>query len=389
MSPQGSIFEGKTREEAVDKGLRELRMDRADVYVEVVEEGSSGFLGFGGRPYRVRLIPRVRRGERPPRAERAARGGSGRGRSEGPRPEERPRDSGRGDRGDRRGGSGRRERAEPAARESERMSAAPAGGREGEGRGRRRRGGRGRGGSREGAHADARPARDAGNNRPAHADLDREEPPRHDAPRHDAPRHEQARHERHEAPRHEPRERRASEHGSPDREHDRSGAPPSGPPDPALAEQARALAADLFGRMGFDAKVAAEAAGEVVNVKVEIASEEDLLIGKKGEVRQALQQLLNRMLNKDEGTRYHLHLEINDFWQRRETELADMARQLADEASESGRELLTEYLNAQERRVVHVALREDARVKTYAIGDGLIKKVAIAPADSSGPSAGE
>jgi len=141
--------------------------------------------------------------------------------------------------------------------------------------------------------------------------------------------------------------------------------------------------------MGFDAKVAAEAAGEVVNVKVEIASEEDLLIGKKGEVRQALQQLLNRMLNKDEGTRYHLHLEINDFWQRRETELADMARQLADEASESGRELLTEYLNAQERRVVHVALREDARVKTYAIGDGLIKKVAIAPADSSGPSAGE
>src|SRR5262249_19017989 len=95
MSPQGSIYEGKTREEAVDKGLRELRMDRADVYGGVVEEGSSGFLGFGGRPYRVRLIPRVRRAERPPRGERAARGGSERGRAEEPRSEDRRRDSGR------------------------------------------------------------------------------------------------------------------------------------------------------------------------------------------------------------------------------------------------------------------------------------------------------
>jgi spoIIIJ-associated protein len=155
---------------------------------------------------------------------------------------------------------------------------------------------------------------------------------------------------------------------------------PEGPPDPALAEEARRLASDLFRHMGVDATVAADAAGDSVNLRVQVGDDEELLTGKKGEVRQALQQLLNRMLNKGEAPRYHLHLEINDFWQRRERELTDLARQLAEEAVETGGEVVTEYLNAQERRVVHVALREDTRVKTYAIGDGLIKKVAIAPA---------
>ena len=45
------------------------------------------------------------------------------------------------------------------------------------------------------------------------------------------------------------------------------------------------------------------------------------------------------------------------------------------------------YLNAQERRVVHVTLREDTRVKTYALGTGMIKRVAIAPADFPGGEA--
>jgi predicted RNA-binding protein Jag len=45
---------------------------------------------------------------------------------------------------------------------------------------------------------------------------------------------------------------------------------------------------------------------------------------------------------------------------------------------------VTEYLNAQERRVIHVTLRDDGRVKTYALGSGMIKRLAVAPADFPG-----
>jgi predicted RNA-binding protein Jag len=52
--------------------------------------------------------------------------------------------------------------------------------------------------------------------------------------------------------------------------------------------------------------------------------------------------------------------------------------------------MVTEYLNAQERRIVHMTLKEDSRVKTYALGTGLIKRVAVAPADyPEGPGDGE
>ena len=148
-----------------------------------------------------------------------------------------------------------------------------------------------------------------------------------------------------------------------------------------LQEQAKALARDLFAAMGYEAQLTATSDGERVEVRADVPTGGDELAGPKGEVRQALQHILNRMLNRGGGSQYHLQLEINDFWERREGELKEMAQRLADDALARNDEVVTEYLNAQERRIVHVALKEDARVKTYALGTGLIKRVAVAPAD--------
>jgi len=156
-----------------------------------------------------------------------------------------------------------------------------------------------------------------------------------------------------------------------------------------LSARGQRWAEDLIKAMGFEGTVTARAEDNRVDVQVSVPSGEDTLTGRKGEVRQALQHLLNRMLNRGEGTRYHLQLEINDFWQRREIELAELARELAERALASQSEAVTEYLNAQERRVVHMALKEDSRVKTYALGTGLIKRVAVAPADFQGAPGGE
>jgi len=152
-------------------------------------------------------------------------------------------------------------------------------------------------------------------------------------------------------------------------------------PSVDLVELGRGATDDLLKAMGFDAKITARAEGDRVDVTVEVADRDDLLTGPKGEVRQSMQHLLNRMINRGEGSRYHLQLEINDFWAQREEELRRMAADLASEALEKNDEVVTEFLNAQERRIIHVALREDERVKTYSLGTGMIKRLAIAPAD--------
>src|SRR6185436_4560372 len=119
---------------------------------------------------------------------------------------------------------------------------------------------------------------------------------------------------------------------------DRDESRPTGPMLPAAELEARATKAaeELLKAMGFDAKVSSKADGENVDVTAEVSQGEELLTGRKGEVRQALQHLLNLTVNRGEGMRYHLQLEINEFWKHRETELESMARAMADEAVAKG-----------------------------------------------------
>ncbi len=160
-------------------------------------------------------------------------------------------------------------------------------------------------------------------------------------------------------------------------------------PGPELEREAIRLARELLSRMGYEAEVSAQADGTRVDVHAVVPDGGDDLAGPKGEVRQALQHILNRMINRGGGSTHHLQLEINDFWERRESELRELAQRMAEEALQTNREIVTEYLNSQERRIVHVTLKSDARVKTYALGTGLIKRVAIAPADYPEPEARE
>ena len=427
-----SVFEGKTLDDAVRMGLNALQLSRAEVMITVLEEGSGGFLGLGARPYKVRVMPRPggpprepsARGEREDRT-RGGRGGRGRRERSGSRGEGRgepqragradardahdpsraPSERGREGRGepqragrnesrggdpergrDGRGGGRERDRSgretafaadsrgEDAGPARERPTSggegnppgperAPYAGGEGRRRRRGRRGGRGRGEDRpmevetptvgavavapEGAATEFSPGG------PSAAMGDIPPPP-------------------------EPRERSRR-----DERDDHGESRPTGPILPAAELEARAKRAtdELLRAMGFEGRVSVRAEGDNVDVTAEVSEGEDLLTGRKGEVRQALQHLLNLTVNRGEGMRYHLQLEINDFWQRREKELEGLARSMADDAVARGGEVLTEYLNAQERRIIHVTLREDPRVKTYAIGDGLIKKLAVAPAD--------
>jgi spoIIIJ-associated protein len=378
-----SIFEGKTLDDAVRMGLKALGLSRAEVMITVLEEGSGGFLGLGARPYKVRVMPRPGGPPREP-GERGERGRRERGELRGRAPAEggprtEPRRGGRG--GDReRGRKGRepmpageprRENrgAEREERGGPRESAAqtPAMAREpnGEDGGRRRRGRRG--------------GRLRGDDRPMPVESGAVAV---------APQGVAAQVPADEAPavraeRRPPRETRAPREHFGGEERGRREASPAAPAIPAAELEALAVRAaeQLLGAMGFEARISARADGSNVDVTAEVSQGEELLTGRKGEVRQALQHLLNLTVNRGEGLRYHLQLEINDFWQRREAELETLARTMADQAFARGGELVTEYLNAQERRIIHVTLREDARVKTYAIGDGLIKKLAVAPAD--------
>jgi spoIIIJ-associated protein len=148
-----------------------------------------------------------------------------------------------------------------------------------------------------------------------------------------------------------------------------------------LSSTSQRLTEELLKAMGFEPRVSVRAEGNRVDVTVEVDRDDELLNGREGETRQALQHLLNRFLNKGDGSRYHLQLEVNDHWQQRENELVELSRRLAEDAATRRVEVVSDFLNSQERRIMHMTLREDSRVRTYSLGSGAVKRVAVAPAD--------
>ena len=104
-----------------------------------------------------------------------------------------------------------------------------------------------------------------------------------------------------------------------------------------------------------------------------------LLIGRKGKTLDAIQYLLNKILSKTLDQKTNIMVDSENYRQRREESLTQMALKMGEKALLSRRPVTTNPLNPHDRRIVHLTLREDKRLDTKSRGDGLLKKVVIIP----------
>jgi len=108
----------------------------------------------------------------------------------------------------------------------------------------------------------------------------------------------------------------------------------------------------------------------------------------RGEVLRALEHLLQRMFGPDVAPR-PIRAECEGFRERRDAALAAEAQALAEVVRQEGQPRTMPPLNAYERRIVHVALTGAPGVVTYSVGEGMDRRVTIAPAPGpGGPDAG-
>lgn len=95
-----------------------------------------------------------------------------------------------------------------------------------------------------------------------------------------------------------------------------------------------------------------------------------------GELLDALQVLANKAL-VGQKTEKDIELDCDGFKQHRNEDLAAKARAVADRVRRGGREEMLPAMSPIERRIVHIALRDDADVTTESRGEGFFKRVAI------------
>ena len=157
----------------------------------------------------------------------------------------------------------------------------------------------------------------------------------------------------------------------------------------SLAQTAKGLVDRILGALAVDAistigKPTPDAPDTPI---IEVTGQDSgLLIGRHGETLRALQFIVNMMLNRqpESGEGGRVLLDVEQYRQRRNRVLRDLALRVADRVAASGRTITLEPMDPGERRAIHIALADHPRVQTSSVGVGDQRKVSVIPRDSSG-----
>jgi spoIIIJ-associated protein len=143
---------------------------------------------------------------------------------------------------------------------------------------------------------------------------------------------------------------------------------------------ARQLMADLLKKMGIETEV--EGSAKEGDIYLEVKSDEGgILIGKHGRTLESFQVLVNRMVNKQAKKPMRVVLDVANYKKRRADSLEKMAGRLGENVKGTGKEVTIGPFSAHDRRIIHMALKEDPGVKTVSLGEGEWKKIRIIPGE--------
>lgn len=104
-----------------------------------------------------------------------------------------------------------------------------------------------------------------------------------------------------------------------------------------------------------------------------------ILIGPKSETLNALQYIANLIASKEIGHSIPMIVDVEGFRSRREQQLRQLARRMAEQAIKTGRRQVLEPMPASERRLIHIELRANEQVTTESEGEDPRRKVTIIP----------
>jgi spoIIIJ-associated protein len=104
-----------------------------------------------------------------------------------------------------------------------------------------------------------------------------------------------------------------------------------------------------------------------------------ILIGKQAETLNALQYITRLIVGKEVGRGVNLIVDVEGYRTRREQNLRNLARRMASQAVKTGRKQMLEPMPANERRIIHLELRDNQDVSTESVGEEPRRKVTIIP----------
>lgn len=104
-----------------------------------------------------------------------------------------------------------------------------------------------------------------------------------------------------------------------------------------------------------------------------------ILIGRHGRTLDALQFVVSAITVRSMGFRYPVIVDVEGYKSRQREKLESIARSTANKAASQHRSVKMRPMTPYERRIVHIALRDNDRVDTASEGEGSARHVVVVP----------
>ena len=104
-----------------------------------------------------------------------------------------------------------------------------------------------------------------------------------------------------------------------------------------------------------------------------------VLIGKRGQTLEAMQYLVEKIINKQNEQRVRVEIDIEGYLQSRREQLENLALRLSEKVKKIGKPLTAGQFNSHDRRIIHIALKADREVRTHSVGEGFYRNLKIIP----------
>jgi spoIIIJ-associated protein len=151
-----------------------------------------------------------------------------------------------------------------------------------------------------------------------------------------------------------------------------------------VADVARQTISELLGKMGIDCQVnvrrEAAAEDEPAPLILDIEGDDvEALIGRQGEVLNALQYITRLIVSREVEHWVNLVVDVERYKERRARSLKQLASRIAERVARTRQPVALEPMPPNERRTIHIALRDHPSVTTQSVGKGDRRKVTIIP----------
>lgn len=135
---------------------------------------------------------------------------------------------------------------------------------------------------------------------------------------------------------------------------------------------------ELLKLLGIEGSTEISFADETADIVLD-TPDSGIVIGRHGDILESLQLILSIVISKKLNKFLRISLEVGDYKKNREEWLRNTALDAKDRAINQGREITLPELKAWERRIVHLALKNDEEVISESIGEGRDRVLIIRP----------